>query len=135
MIVSYVRERGYKGEGSDPLLTIGKLYVVLGVMFRPAPYSMQVCVRTNSDTGDHTDGRPYSNGGPGLFDMSSFDIVDSRIPSEWLMVDHGGGYYGLCPSEFGGDFWDRFHDSDSRAESEFESVLKKLDAYHGTSIP
>ncbi|CAB3792048.1 hypothetical protein LMG28138_03254 [Pararobbsia alpina] len=38
----YVRERGYKGGGRDPLLTIGKTYVVLGTLSRPAPYTAQV---------------------------------------------------------------------------------------------
>lgn len=130
MVIRYVRERGYKGDGSDPLLTIGKLYVVLGIVFRPAPYSMQVCIRTNADAGDHSDGKPYSAGGPGLFDMGNFDIVEPRIPSEWSMLDHGGGYYGLCPNEFVGNFWDRFHDANSDAEREFEAVVRKLDAYH-----
>jgi hypothetical protein len=130
MIVRYVRARGYKGKGSDPVITIGKLYAVLSVVFRPAPHSMLVCICTDADAADHSDGKPYSDGTPGLFDMSRFDIVDPRIPSEWSMLEHGGGYFRLCPSDFGGDFWDRFHDADSDAERTFETVVKMLNAYH-----
>lgn len=130
MIVRYTRERGYKGLGHDPLLTIGRLYLVLGIVLRPHPYSMQVCILTDADEGDHSDGKPYSDGGPGLFDMNVFDIADSQMPSDWLMLDHGQGYYGLGPNEFGGDFWDRFNDGDTEAEEIFEQVVAKIKAFH-----
>ena len=29
MIVKYVRERGYKGKGKDPNLSLGKVYLVV----------------------------------------------------------------------------------------------------------
>ena len=135
MIISYIRERGYKGDGHDPLLTIGKAYVVLGIIFRPAPYPAQVCICTDIDTHNHSVGEPYSAGGPGVFDMSFFDIVDSRIPSDWSMLDHGRGYYRLEPNEFIGDFWDRFHDADPDAERTFQRVIEKLEVFHEKPAP
>jgi hypothetical protein len=41
----------------------------------------------------------------------------------------------LQPDEFGGDFWDRFHDADPEAEKIFEQVFKKLEAFHAQTIP
>lgn len=130
MMVRYARERGFKGQGHDPLLTIGRSYLVLGVVLRPVPYPTQICILTDADSGGHFDGKPYSDGGPGLFDMNVFDIADSSIPSGWSMLDQGQGYYSLSPNEFGGDFWDRFHDGDSEAERTFEQVVKELEVFH-----
>lgn len=130
MMVIYARTRGYSGSGRDPLLTIGHEHIILGIVFRPAPYSTQVCIQTDVDAGDHLDGTPYSDGGPGLFDMAFFDVVDPRIPPGWLMADMGDGYYRLGPSEFDGDFWDRFHDGDPDAEKLFEQVVEKLKVFH-----
>lgn len=130
MIVRYVRERGYKGNGRDPLLTIGKVYTVLDIWFRPAPYIAQVCVCTDSDTEGHPMGVPYSDGVPGSFDMNLFDIVDSRVPPDWLMSDYGCGYYKLEPNEFTGDFWDRYHDADPDAERVYKQLVKRLEAFH-----
>jgi hypothetical protein len=130
MMVRYVRERGYKGGGRDPLLTIGKTYPVLGIVFRPAPYAAQVCICTDTDAEDHSTGRPYSDGGPGLFDLNLFDVVDSRVPPDWLMSDHGRGYYRLDPREFAGDFWDRFHDASPEAEKTFEQIIERLKVFH-----
>lgn len=130
MMIRYARERGYKGEGRDPHVTLGRAYVVLGVVFRPAPYATQVCICTDADTKSPPHGQPYSDGGPALFDMNFFDIVDPRIPAGWSMMDHGRGYYRLNPDEFGSDFWDRYHDADPDAEATFESVVGKLYAFH-----
>lgn len=130
MIIRYVRERGYKGGSHDPLLMIGKAYLVLGIVFRPVPYSVQVCVCTDTDTQNHSVGEPYSGGGPGVFDMSFFDVVDSRVPPDWLMLDHGRGYYRLDPNEFVGDFWDRFHEADPAAERTFRRVMDRLEVFH-----
>ncbi|MDR5856737.1 hypothetical protein P9239_05760 [Caballeronia sp. LZ062] len=135
MMVRYARERGFKGQGCDPLLTLGRIYLVMGVVIRPAPYQVQVCILTDTDPGDHRDGKPYSDGGPGLFDMNFFDIADVDVPPDWSMIDQGKGYYTLSPKEFGGDFWDRFHDGDSRAETTFEQVLKRLEVFHSGENP
>lgn len=54
MIIRYVKERGYKGSGRDPHLTIGCDYIVLGIVFRPTPYVVQVCVPADADDGDHS---------------------------------------------------------------------------------
>lgn len=130
MIVRYTRERGYKGLGTDPILTVGCDYIVLGILFRPCPDTSQVCILTNKDIGDHSDGMPFSDGGPGVFDMNLFDVVDPRVPLEWLFVDVGNGYYRLEPDEFAGDFWNRYNDADQGAETTFERIVGKLDAFH-----
>ena len=132
MIVRYARERGYKGLGKDPILTLGRNYVVLGVLFRPHPYVTQINIETNVDDGDHSDGKPYSDGGPGVFDMSFFDVVDPRVPSGWSLVVWEGGRYRLEPDEFAGDFWDRFHDADAVAEKVFDRVIKKVKFFHAS---
>jgi hypothetical protein len=79
---------------------------------------------------DHSDGKPYSDGGPGLFEMSFFDVIDTRIPPGWLLVDWGRGHYRLDPNEFGGDFWDRFHEAEPEAERTFGKVVERLKVFH-----
>ncbi len=130
MIVRYARERGYKGLGQDPLLTIGCDYIVLGILFRPDSYANQVCIQTNKTDGDHSDGKPYTDGGPGLFDIGFFDVIDSRLPPGWSLVDAGRGYYRLDPNEFGGDFWDHFHDADPDSEKTFNRIIERLKEFH-----
>jgi hypothetical protein len=130
MVIRYVRERGYKGNGRDPLLTIGKAYIALGIVFRPAPHASQVCICTDTDGRGRLQGEAYADGGPGLFDLNCFEVVDPRVPPEWSMLDHGNGFYRLDPTEFTGDFWDRYHEADPNAEATFEFILSKLAAFH-----
>jgi hypothetical protein len=130
MIVRYVRERGYEGSGPDPLVTLRETYIVLSVLWRPAPYPHQICIPSNVGDINRKICVPFSDGGPGLFDMVFFDFVDYRIPPDWLMVDYGSGYYKLEPKEFSGDFWDRYHDADPSAEEIYDYVLRKIECFH-----
>jgi len=121
MIVKYVRERGYKGQGQDPSLTLGKHYYVFGFDIRPDGYPNYISIRRESD------------GTPVLFEYSCFEVVDPRIPDGWCFFHLSEPYQRLDPCEFGGDFWDLFHDGDSEAEAVFEKVAKKIEAFHSSS--
>lgn len=118
MIVRYVRERGYQGSGQDPSLTLGKEYMVFGV--NSSLYRCQTELSVLSDKDDY----------PVIWDAKFFDIVDPRIPDGWGYHLFTEDYYRLCPSEFAGDFWDRFHDGDEAAEKVFAEVRAKLMRFH-----
>jgi hypothetical protein len=121
MIVCYTRERGYKGSGVDRSLTLGKKYIVFGIDFRPNSLEYPTKLGLISD----------SDGTPCLFELNFFDVVNEEIPPDWVFTHLGDGYYRLCPKEFTGDFWDRFHDADTLAEEEFQEVRKKLEKFYG----
>lgn len=120
MIVRYIKERGYKGEGKDPHLTLSKIYIVHGISFRPDSLNYPKHLYLLSDTEKDS----------GLWDIQFFEFVDERVPPNWLFRDQGNGYYCLEPQEFAGDFWDKFHDSDPASEAIFETVMEKLNQFH-----
>lgn len=120
MIVRYARERGYKGKGKDQSLTLGADYFVLDVELRPNGLANSFSVQRESD------------GTPVVFDCSIFNIIDPRLPEGWGFYDLSENYHRLCPNEFSGDFWDRFHDGDTEAEAIFETVAKKIEAFHSS---
>ena len=113
MIVKYVRERGYQGEGKDPNFELGKSYLVHGVSLLSEGRSTMIGIQRDSDRT------------PVLIELKYFDVVDSTIPSDWCFFDFKNGCYALEHKEFCGDFWDRFHDGDEHAEKMFEQVLNK----------
>gem|GEM_PF-4224429 len=49
MLTCYTRKRGYEGKERDPHMTIGKTYIALGIVFRPAPHTMQVSIHTDAE--------------------------------------------------------------------------------------
>lgn len=118
MIVRYARARGYQGDGKDPHLTLGKEYLALGVTFRSDTYPVQVSIQRDSD------------GTPVLCDLKFFDVVDPGLPDGWGIFSSSPGYYSVEPSEFRGDFWDRFHDGEPDAEKLFTQVVDKVKAFH-----
>lgn len=120
MIVSYVRERGYVGDGKDPNVTIGKKYLVFGIYLRPNSQEYPSLVTVLRDSDDY----------PVQFELKYFDIVDERLPENWVFADLGNAYYRLCSQEFLGDFWERFHDTDEQAERTFQEVKEKLERFH-----
>lgn len=118
MIVCYTKERGYKGLYKDPHMTLGKKYIVFGILIRPnsLQYPTQITLLSDSDQT------------PCQFELNCFDMVDEAIPKDWVFTHLGSGYYRLCPKEFIGDFWDRFHEADKSAEKTFQVVYKRLEA-------
>ncbi|MCZ2497469.1 hypothetical protein GN316_11930 [Xylophilus sp. Kf1] len=68
---------------------------------------------------------------PGAWDFNHFDIVDNRLPSDWVFCSlESFGLYRLCPQKFTGNFWDNFHDGDKAAEQAFNEVRKDLMDFH-----
>ncbi|MCZ2497467.1 hypothetical protein GN316_11915 [Xylophilus sp. Kf1] len=126
MIAKYARIRDYKGVGVDPHLTLGKHYIVLGLTFKSnsVEYPSQIHILSDSE--------PF----PSLWDLRHFDIVDPRLPDNWVLREFEnfravGGCHELCPAAFVGAFWDLFHDGDSLAENKFQQVLSQLRLFHG----
>jgi len=118
MIVKYTKERGYKGAGQDPSLTLGAKYIVFGMNIRSDGRPNTVSVLCDDEQ--------Y----PVIFDISFFDVVDPNVPDGWCFLQLTEDIYRLCPKEFTGDFWDRFHDGEKRAEAVFDKVVKKMEAFH-----
>lgn len=118
MIVKYMRDWGYQGEGKDPDLTFKKEYLVIGVNYN-VQGNLEVSVEIDSD------------GTPCLFPLTSFDLVDPSLPEEYSFYFYEYGFASLQPIEFKGDFWDRYHDGDPEAEKLFEQVMTRLKKFHG----
>ncbi|MFJ2994838.1 hypothetical protein [Pandoraea sp. NPDC087047] len=71
-----------------------------------------------------------SDSTPVLVELQCFDVVDPAVPNDWTFLDFGSGRYSIAPREFGGDFWDRFHDENPEAEKTFEQVIERLKIFH-----
>lgn len=129
MILKYMRKRNEKlSDDEDPFYTLEKEYLVLGVSFNSS----------GKEWMDHEvitlgDDIPAGAGGAPL---KCFDIVDPRIPSNWI-IEYGDFYnsYYLYPQEFQGDFWERYHDSDPEAERLFKEVYRDIQHFHGIEPP
>ena len=117
MIVEYVKERGYEGKGQDPLLTLNKTYIVLRTVFRTDGYPTSVTVQVDRDES------------PGVFDMSCFRVIDTRIPSDWNLRALPVGFC-LEPLVFSGEFWDLYHDGDEDSEITFDNTIIQLKSFH-----
>ena len=63
MIVRYFKERGYRGQGKDPSITLGNSYLVLGITFQLDGYPNQISIQRESD------------GTPCLFDLDFFEVL------------------------------------------------------------
>lgn len=120
MIVKYKGGRGYVG-AVDPYFTVGKEYIALGMSFRTDGRESTVSILCDEDRS------------PVLIELAFFDIVDSSIPPNWAVIPFEAVGYGLRPTEFGGDFWDRFYDGDLRAGSVLSEVVRRAEKFHGWS--
>jgi hypothetical protein len=121
MIVKYVKERGYQGEGKDPHLTLGKEYIAITVDFPPGKRP-EISKQSDCD------------GTPGLQPIEFFEIIDSSLPENYCFKVYENGFASLQPVEFKGDFWDRYHDGDLEAEKLFEQVMTRLKKFHGWEV-
>lgn len=117
MIVKYVKERGYEGSDNDPLLTLGREYIVLGIDFslEHAPEILIV---------------PDCEGTPGLFSLAFFKVVDAAMPSDYHFKSYDHGLCSLYPKELYVDFWDHYHDDEPEAVKILDEVIKKIKAFH-----
>ena len=139
MIVKYVRERGYEGEGKDPYLTLGNEYIVFQISY-------------HTTGGFHFSLPCDSEDDPIFLEASFFDIVDARVPEDFIFKFSEGGYACLQPKEFGGDFWDLYHDNNSGEETvadvvksilnngdkevykTFAGVVERIKQFHGWPV-
>lgn len=119
MIVKYVSEREYKGEGKDPYLTLDKSYIVVDITYNP--HSMIHNINLPAD----------NDGDPIVLEPTCLDFIDERVPDGWVFRKLNNGYFDLQPQEFGGDFWDDFHDGKEEAEKVYRDVVNKIYAFHG----
>lgn len=105
-------------------LTVGFSFLVFSIKFDSGGYSHNICMR------DPQEGYPV------VYDLSHFDIIDPRIPSDWMCKKVTENGYDLSHREFTGDFWVDFHDGDKVAEETFLDVLKEIVYFHGeNAIP
>ena len=80
MIVKYVRERGYVGEGKDPHLTLGNEYIVLTLDYHMTD-GFQFSLLSDSEDD------------PGVWKAAFFDIVDTRVPEDFIFEFSDGTNY------------------------------------------
>jgi hypothetical protein len=118
MKVKYTRARAYQGQEVDPSFTLGYTYLVIGVRFQPEGRPTMITVQRDSDKT------------PVLVELRSFDLVSAAIPNDWFFFDFGDGGCSVEPKEFGGDFWDRFHDADPEAEKILVRTIAKIESFH-----
>ena len=121
MIVKYVRERGYVGEGKDPHLTLGNEYIVFRISY-------------HITRGFHFSLPCDSEDDPIILEASFFEIVDKNVPESFIFEFYEGGHACLQPKEFSGDFWDLYHDGDEEAEKTFANVVKRLKLFYGWPV-
>ena len=120
MMVRYVRERGYKGEGNDPYLTMNETYIVFFIIIGSGSSSTpsMVSVACNSD------------GEPGMFELQYFDITDQRIPLDWGLHRNEGGWFLLSPKEHLIKSLNLYDDRNEVEELIFQKLKEKLTQFH-----
>ena len=116
MKVRCIRIFDAKGNPKErsPWLTIGKVYLVLSVIFdiKAAPR-----LRLVGDGGN----------GLALFRWDEFEIVSSAIPPTWIVFSGPGSLVELVPQPWTQpDFWERYYNQDPDAIMLFEQERKKI---------
>lgn len=117
MRVKFARPRSNVDQVIDPSFELGKSYLVLGVQFQSQNRPAMVTIQRDTDKT------------PVMRELQCFDVVDAAIPPDWFLFDFGDGCYSLEPMEFGGNFWDRFHDAEETAERIFERVVERIELW------
>ncbi|MGE4399432.1 MAG: hypothetical protein AB7D29_07915 [Campylobacterales bacterium] len=120
MIVKYVneRERPVK-DGQDPYLRIGQNYIVFSFIFKQT--SSYVVLLTDASYGEEL----YE------WDAKLFDIVDDRIPQDWVLNKIAEGEYSIHPKEFMDGFPSKFNDEkDELTKVLFKIIYEKLKKFH-----
>ncbi|VEG13900.1 hypothetical protein [Moraxella cuniculi] len=117
MIVKFIaRHKQYEG-----WLIKDKLYVVLDIVANCLDGSVEIVVKSEDI---HT---------PIVVSLNEFEIIDSRLISDWEVCVNDLDGLTLRHQKFSGDFWDKFHDADPNAEKVFWQVYnelaKQLDSY------
>lgn len=105
MKVKYLRR---PNNGTQPRLTIGQTYQVLGL----SDQSFRIINNAKE---------------PMLYARQCFEIVDPKIPQDWIRRDYDDGEYHIAPgpcSEPG--FYEDFFDGDPRSIKIFREVFKDL---------
>lgn len=117
MIVKYVQDRLNQTVGKDCFFTMGKNYIVLEV-FYSMDNKLNIVVHDDNELS------------AGVIELKYFNIIDNRIPPNWVCELSRAGYYNIYPQEFYIDFWDDFHDGNPEAEKIFAEVYQKIKAFH-----
>jgi hypothetical protein len=63
----------------------------------------------------------------GLFPVGEFEVVDPRIPNQWVCKTTPAAHIELSPEEWQSDgFWERYHDEEPQAVEVFHRWRKIL---------
>jgi hypothetical protein len=118
MIVKYLGKYDNFEQQENIHLKIGSEYFIvnLDISF----YKQRTVIGICSD----------ADGVPRLWDLQLFEVVDARIPNDWVFLHSENNYFFLQPQEFQEDFWDNFHDGDEQAEKIFAQVMEKIRQFH-----
>jgi len=65
-------------------------------------------------------------GTPALFDARLFDIVDARLPSNWIATAHGEHLEFQPAAWTTAGFWERFFDGDEDARRIYHEEIEKI---------
>ncbi|HZZ15273.1 MAG TPA: hypothetical protein VFE08_04855 [Candidatus Sulfotelmatobacter sp.] len=89
-------------------LTVGRTYDVLEVLFVGGSGWL---LRLIGDGGN----------GVALFQLDLFEIMDARVPPNWIATWGSDGGFRLCPERWShSSFWERFYDREPEAIQVFE---------------
>ena len=122
MIVKCIEKKKQNQETTYDNLTIGKEYLVLALEFYNStlPFS--------SFVGDYVIYRIEGNDGNVMpYPAKSFEIVSTRIPSNWIIFRNSEDMYSILPKSWARDyFWDDFYNDEYNAVQAFESEIEKI---------
>ena len=97
-------------------------HLVIGISFREEV--------TNVSIIDPSDHEPVS------WDLSCFEIIDPRIPPDWIMERYYETRYLLFPEAYNKEnFWDDYYSGYAWAREAFEEVVRGLYKFHGLRYP
>ena len=113
-------------KGNNPKFPkLNAIYNVFGIDFFLEKTNQEIMISIYSDIHDS----------PVLEQFKNFEIVDSRIPSDWIFRKSKYiNTFFIQPKEFSSDFWDKYHDGDPEAEKIFQEVERKIKLFHGDKL-
>jgi len=97
----------------DSWLTVGSIYLVLGVYGRGSSIKFRVM----SDEGVT----------PALHDANQFEIIAPEIPNSWIFRTFPNSEWQLIPAAWAGKgFWEAYFDRDAAARSLFDAEVAAM---------
>lgn len=121
MLVKIKNLKDFHDHNLKKFLTVGKIYPVIG---------MRVS-NFNQNYQEEASIIPDNCFNPTPFDLNLFDIVDDKVPNNWVLSKYMDELY-LSPKEFKGAIWWKLHEEDLN-EAEILArniIINKIYTFH-----